>query len=405
MRHEFFLNLGKVAVLGDRVNPPLRPTSSPNRMKIALIAHLKFPIAEPFHGGLEMHTHCLTQELMARGHEVILFALSASDPSFQIIEPTLNAVEKEGAVDLFQQEPGFGLEFVNKFHAYLDVVTTIQRGDFDIVHNNSLHFLPLSLAHTLGCPMVTTLHCPPFPSLQSGVILARPYLGNQFVAVSQSIAQQWAADITHCKVIHNGIQVDRWHASTAGTPGTAFWYGRFCPEKGPEYAIQAAKQAGYKLRLAGSIYDQDYFDREIAPRLDEDVQYVGHLDHRDICREAGRAAVGLFTSTWDEPFGLVLPEMLACGTPVVSFDSGAAGEILDDSCGIIVPKRNVAAMAAAMPRAAALDRAACRRRAEFHFPVGRMITDYERLYQKLVPQVPALPTVTSVLRSSVGVVA
>ena len=202
-------------------------------MKIAIIAHLKFPIAQPFHGGLEMHTHCLTQELMARGHDVTLFALSSSDADFQVVEPTLNAVEKEGAVDLFQQEPGFGLEFVNKFHAYLEVVTTIQRGDFDIVHNNSLHFLPLSLAHTLGCPMVTTLHCPPFPSLQSGVILARPYLGNQFVAVSQSIAQQWAADITHCKVIHNGIQVDRWHASREGTPRYRLLVRPLLPREGP----------------------------------------------------------------------------------------------------------------------------------------------------------------------------
>ena len=378
-------------------------------MKIAIIAHLKFPISQPFHGGLEMHTHCLTQELMDRGHDVTLFALGDSDPSFHIVEPTLNAVEQEGGVDLFQEEPGFGLNFINKFHAYMDIVTTIQRGDFDIVHNNSLHFLPLALAHTLGCPMVTTLHCPPFPSLQSGVILARPYLGNQFVAVSQSIAEQWQNDITHCKVIHNGIQVDRWHASTEGEPGTAFWFGRFCPEKGPEYAIEAAKAAGYKLRLAGSIYDRAYFDKEVAPRLDENITYIGHLDHKDVCSEAGRASVGLFTSTWDEPFGLVLPEMLACGTPIVSFDSGAAKEILDDSCGIIVPKRDVAAMAAAIPEAAKLDRSACRRRAEFHFPIGRMISDYERLYQKLKPH-PAtntaaatLPSVTPVRRTSVSV--
>ncbi|CAH0999474.1 Glycogen synthase [Neolewinella maritima] len=375
-------------------------------MKIAIIAHLKFPISEPFHGGLEMHTHCLTQELMGHGHDVTLFALRDSDQSFQVVEPTLNAVEQEGAEDLFQNEPGFGLNFVNKFHAYMDIVTTIQRGGFDVVHNNCLHFLPLALAHTLGCPMVTTLHCPPFPSLQSGVILARPYLGNQFVAVSQSVAEQWATDITHCKVIHNGIQVDRWQETSEAEPAMAFWFGRFCPEKGPEYAIQAAKRAGYQLRLAGSIYDHAYFEREIAPRLDDDITYIGHLDHRGICQEAGRAAVGLFTSTWDEPFGLVLPEMLACGTPIVSFDSGAAGEILDESCGIIVPKCDIEAMAAAMPRAAELDRAACRRRAEFHFPIGRMISDYEKLYLKLVPQVHPLPAVVpAARRPSVSVVA
>jgi glycosyltransferase involved in cell wall biosynthesis len=357
-------------------------------MKIAIIAHMKFPIRQPFHGGLEMHTHCLTQELMRRGHDVTLFALSDSDPAFNVVEPTLNAISREGGEDLFAEEPGFGRDFVNKFHAYMEILTAIQRGDFDIVHNNSLHFLPLSIAHTLGCPMVTTLHCPPFASLRSGVMLARPYLGNQFVAVSESTASQWTDDITHCRVIHNGIQVDRWRYSGEGEAGTAFWFGRFCPEKGAEYAIYAARRAGYRLRLAGSIYDRGYFDRKVAPLLGGGIEYIGHLDHEEICREVGRAAVGLFTSTWDEPFGLVLPEMLACGTPVVSFDSGAAGEILDETCGIIVPKRDTAAMAGAMDRAAALDRAACRRRAERYFPVGRMISDYEKLYEKLTPQLP-----------------
>ena len=368
-------------------------------MRIAIIAHLKFPISQPFHGGLEMHTHCLTQELMERGHKVTLFALENSDPSFNVVQPTLNAVDHEGGVDIFAEEPGFGRDFVNKFHAYMEIMTTIQRGDFDIVHNNSLHFLPLALAHTLDCPMVTTLHCPPFASLRSGVILARPYLGNQFVAVSQSIAEQWADDITHCKVVHNGIQVDRWAPTTSAEPGTAFWFGRFCPEKGAEHAIRAARRAGYKLRLAGSVYDHAYFEREIEPLLGGDIEYIGHLDHDQICSEAGRASVGLFTSTWDEPFGLVLPEMLACGTPIVSFDSGAAGEILDDTCGIIVPKRDIEAMVAAMPVAAQLDRADCRRRAAFDFPIDRMISDYERIYERLVPQMPAAPMAGPVLSS------
>ncbi|MBB4078746.1 glycosyltransferase involved in cell wall biosynthesis [Lewinella aquimaris] len=364
-------------------------------MRIAIIAHLKFPISEPFHGGLEMHTHCLTQELMRRGHEVTLFALADSDPEFNVVQPTLEAIDRMEGIDLFEEEPGFGRDFVNKFHAYMEIVTAIQRGNFDVVHNNSLHFLPLSLAHTLECPMVTTLHCPPFASFRSGVLLARPYLGNQFVAVSESIAKQWEDSITHCRIVHNGIQIERWQATEAGEDRTAFWFGRFCPEKGPDYAIRAARRAGFKLRLAGSIYDNEYFTREVEPLLDDDIQYIGHLDHAAICREAGRAAVGLFTSTWDEPFGLVLPEMLACGTPIVSFDSGAAGEIIDDSCGVIVPKRDIAAMAAAMPVAARLNRPECRRRAERYFAIERMISDYERIYRKLVPQAKKINTVSA----------
>lgn len=374
-------------------------------MKIAIIAHLKFPIAQPFHGGLEMHTHCLTQELMDRGHEVTLFALAGSDVNFRVIEPTLDAVHHDHGVDLFQDEPGFGIEFINKFHAYMDIITRIQRGDFDLVHNNSLHFLPLSLAHTMGCPMVTTLHCPPFASLRSGVLLARPCPGNQFAAVSRYIAEQWRDDIARCRVILNGVQVDRWLATRSALPQTAFWLGRFCPEKGPHLAIQAARLAGYKLRLAGSIYDNDYFKREVEPYLDERIEYIGHLDHGGICREAGRSSVGLFTSTWDEPFGLVLPEMLVCGTPVVSFDSGAAAEILDESCGIIVAKGDVRAMAEAMPVAARLDRMDCRRRAADNFPVRRMINDYEQLYKELSPDLPFAVDLPGIRPTSFGVVA
>ncbi len=354
-------------------------------MKIAIIAHLKFPIAEPFHGGLEMHTHCLTQALMRRGHDVTLFALQDSDAAFQVKEPTLEAITPDQGNDLFQEEPGFGLEFVNKFHAYMEVVQTIQRGHFDIVHNNSLHFVPLALAHTIGCPMVTTLHCPPFASLRSGVVLARPNLGNQFVAVSESIARQWADDITHCRVVLNGIFVDRWTGTREAKEKTAFWFGRFCPEKGPHFAIQAARRAGYRLRLAGSIYDNAYFDSLIAPELDDRIEYIGHLDHAGICREAGNSAVGLFTSVWEEPFGLVLAELLACGTPVVAFDSGAASEIIQEGCGIIVEKGDVQAMAAAIPAAAALDRSDCRRHAEEAFTIERMIDDYEAVYRKLAP--------------------
>lgn len=332
-----------------------------------------------------MHTHALVQQLMARGHEVTLFALPDSDPNFRTIAPPLQATDQLDDAKRFREEPVFGRDFINKFYAYSAVLRKIGQEPFDLVHNNSLHYLPLALGHTLHCPMVTTLHCPPFESLRAGVILASPYAGNHFVAVSQSLGREWAPDLQQYSVIPNGIAVDGWAFSPAATERTAFWFGRICPEKGPEYAIRAARLAGFRLRLAGSIYDQDYFDRTIAPELGGDVEYIGHLNHAEVCREAGRAAVGLFTSVWEEPFGLVLPELLACGTPVAAFDSGAAREILDERSGIIVPKCDVAALADALPKAAALNRAHCRQRVDHHFTFDQMIDRYEALYHQLVP--------------------
>ena len=366
-------------------------------MKIAVIAHMKFPISQPYHGGLEMHTHVLVEELMNRGHDVTLYALASSDARFNVVQPDLDAVTMQQGIDLFEEEPGFGGEFVNKFHAYMQVMTEIQRGDYDVVHNNCLHFLPLSMAHTLPCPMITALHTPPFPSLQSGAILAKPYLGNYYVSVSDHLGQVWSPHIgPRYRVVHNGIRVTDFAFSAEAEPETAVWFGRFCPEKGPEYAIHAARRAGWKLKLAGSIYDREYFDREVRPLLDDDIQYVGHKNHDELGRLIGSCAVGLFTSTWDEPFGLVIPEMLACGTPLVAFESGAAPEIVNDCCGIIVPKFDVEAMAAAMPRAARLDRAACRRRAEQDFPVSRMIDDYEAIYDRVALRKTSNPKLTVV---------
>ena len=372
-------------------------------MKIAIIAHMKYPISQPYHGGLEMHTHILTEELIQRGHDVTLYALENSDPRFTVYQPELRGVTMNQGNDLFDEEPGYNREFVNLFHAYMEVMMHIQRGDYDIVHNNSLHFLPLSMAHTLPCPMVTALHTPPFPSLQSGAILAKPYLGNQFVSVSAHLGEVWSDYVQHYRVVHNGIRIANWTFSERARPKTAVWFGRFCPEKGPEYAIAAARRAGYHLKMAGSIYDQAYFDREIAPLLGEDVEMVGHLNHRQLSDLIGSAEVGLFTSTWDEPFGLVLPEMLACGTPVVAFDSGAASEIITAKCGVIVNKFDTNAMAAALPLAGTLSRTDCRQRAVEAFPISRMIDGYERMYQRLRPGVrrrPAAAAATSATTTS-----
>ena len=352
-------------------------------MNIAIISHLKFPIVEPFHGGLEMHTHILTKRLQERGHAVTLFALDGSDETFNVVQPQLSVVNMGLGNDLFEGEPDFHTSFIDKLHAYLDILRMIREGDFDVVHNNSLHFIPLTMAHTLPCPMVTALHTPPFPSLQSGALLAKTYLGNHFVSVSESLGRDWSDYVNRYEIIHNGVDTRAWSFNQHPEEGTAVWVGRFCPEKGPEFAIDAARKAGYHLKLAGSIYDQKYFDREIAPRLGPDVELVGHLNHHQLCNLIRRAEVGLFTSTWDEPFGLVLTEMLACGTPVASFDSGAAREIVCDDCGVIVPKGDVEALAEAIPKAAALSREHCRARAADEFPINKMVTSYEKLYQNL----------------------
>ncbi len=351
-------------------------------MKIAVIAHLHYPIAEPFSGGLEMHTHLLVRHLMQRGHEVDLYALGDSDPAFTLKPLQLDAIST--TTQLEQHEENESFEFMDKYHTYMDVMLRIIAGGYDVVHNNSLHYLPPAMAHLLPCPMVTALHTPPFPSLQSGVMTSANFGGSQFTAVSETLCRQWASYAPECQVVRNGVELQKWPMSERSTQKSAFWAGRICPEKAPHLAIAAALQAGYTLAMVGKIHDNAYYEAKVRPLFSDRVRYLGLVSQQEMAYHAGSAEVALFSSVWEEPFGLVLAEYLACGTPVVAFEVGAAAEVLDESCGILVPKVDVAAMARAIPVAATLSRQACRRRVASFFKVEKMIDDYEALYRRMI---------------------
>lgn len=357
-------------------------------MKIAVIAHLHQPIAEPFGGGLEMHTHLLVRHLMQRGHHVDLFALSESDPDFNLKPLQLSAIST--TTPLKQHEENESFEFMDKYHTYMDVMLRIIAGNYDVVHNNSLHYLPPAMAHLLPCPMVTALHTPPFPSLQSGVMTSDNFGGGRFVAVSHALCRQWAPFAPDCRVVHNGIELQNWPWNERGTPKTAFWAGRICPEKAPHLAMAAAVRAGYAIELAGKICDEPYFLEKVKPLLGPQVRYLGLLTQQEMAFFVGHAEVALMSSIWEEPFGLVLAEYLACGTPVVAFEVGAAGEVLDESCGILVPKGDVEMMARAIPVAATLSRQACRARVASFFKVEKMMDEYIMLYREAVKEANAL---------------
>lgn len=353
-------------------------------MKIAVLSHLKYPIAEPFYGGLEMHTHMLVRQLMERGHQVDIFALPDSDPAFNIRPLERGKLRMNTGKDLFEGPPEFTRDFLDLQHTYLNAMLDIRDGGYDLVHNNCLHYLPPAMAHTLPCPMVTILHTPPFPSLQSGILTGSRCPNNRYVAISDHSGQTWLPYARRYRVIHNGIEVDRWPLSNQFIPETAIWMGRICPEKGTHLAIVAARKAGFRLRIAGAVYDQDYYEKEVLPLLGPDIKLLGHLTHAELAREIGRSQVGLFTSTWEEPFGLVLAEIMACGTPVAAFDSGAARELVGEGCGTVVTKGDTDALARAMVESRSLSRADCRRHVEEHFSVRQMIDGYESLYAEVV---------------------
>lgn len=348
-------------------------------MRIAIVAHLKHAITEPFAGGLEMHTHILAKSLRARGHDVTLFASTRSDPATGLAaicdETALNAAGIAEATDIM---------FFREHHAYLRLMSELRRSEFDIVHNNSLHYLPVAMADTLPMPMVTTLHTPPFCWLESGIRLCRAE-ATRFVAVSDAIRTMWSPIVAIDRVVGNGIDLDRFpYRAVPDADPYLVWYGRIVPEKGPHLAIAAARRVGLPLRIAGPISDPAYFATEVAPHLGDAVRHVGHLDHRSLSRLIAGARAFLCTPRWDEPYGLVVAESLSCGTPVAAFARGAIPSLLDADSGVLATPDDVASLADAARRAMTLDRSACRARAEAICDAGVMIDGYEALYRDMV---------------------
>ncbi|MCU1513467.1 MAG: glycosyltransferase family 4 protein [Microbacteriaceae bacterium] len=345
-------------------------------LRICLIASSRFPVAEPFVGGLEAHTHALAGALKARGHEVSLFAGPGSDPALGVheLDVAVLSVSQLARADVGAAPE----EWMREHHAYLSLMLDLSRTGadrFDVVHNNSLHHLPVAMASAIEVPIVTTLHTPPTPWLESAMILA-PH-ESHFVAVSSSTSESWAHAVPST-VIMNGVDTGLWRPGPGGE--RAIWFGRLVPEKAPHLAIEAARLAGIPIDLAGPILDRAYFSRCVSPLLGEGVRYLGHLDHAQLVDVVGSSCVTVATPVWDEPYGLVAAESLACGTPVAAFAMGALPEIVDDTCGRLAVPGDTASLAEAMKESTRLSRDDARSRALEFCSLDRMVDQYERLY-------------------------
>lgn len=344
-------------------------------MKIALIASSRFPVAQPFAGGLEAHTWSLARGLLDRGHEVRLFAAPGSDPGLGVAElPLRPAVLSETArADVSTSSDWF----LQEHHAYLALMLSLAEQDVDVVHNNSLHYLPVAMAAALPMRMVSTLHTPPTPWLESA-IQAPSTCPVSFVAVSRHTARAWQHVVPTASVVHNGIDLDHWRPGPGGGP--AVWTGRICPEKGPHLAAQAAALAGVPLLLAGPVMDQGYFDAQVRPWLRDGIEHVGHLTTEELVGLVGSASACLVTPCWEEPYGLVVAEALACGTPVAGFARGALPELVSRDVGRLVRPGDVPALATALREVQQLDRGQVRAHAERHCSVDAMVEAYLDLY-------------------------
>lgn len=378
-------------------------------MHVVVIAHTRHPISQPFAGGLESLTWHLVDGLVQRGHGVSVFAARGTEPipGVEHLWPEELALSPAAQEDVSMPEAGW----MQRHHAYLRLMLSLaSRDDVDVVSNHSLHYLPAAMAPTLRAPSVLTLHTPPTPWLESALAVAdadpgRPALTS---AVSRFTARAWSHR-TSAHVIPNGVDTRTWRPGPGGD--RLVWSGRIVPEKAPHLAVRIARAVGMPLVLAGPLSDPAYAREQVLPLCGGEVEYAGHLRGPELAELVGSSAAAVVSPAWDEPYGLVAAEALACGTPVLALERGGLPEVVRPGVGRLVqvrvagrllPEDQIVARAAALlPEVLALPRERCRESAVEHHSVDRMVEDYVRLFEQTAgvrPRGPGEPAMGRTLR-------
>ena len=239
----------------------------------------------------------------------------------------------------------------------------------------------LPLASLVSTPTVHTLHNNFTPDNQK---VFRYHHQQPYVSISEAQRQ---IKLNYVATVYNGIETSDYpFIAEPQEPQYLAFLGRFSPEKGPHQAIAIAKQTGWRLKMAGKVDvdDAQFFEQEIVPHIDgQQIEYLGEINHAEKAELLGNATITLFPINWQEPFGLVMIESMATGTPVISMNLGSVQEVIvHGETGFIC--QNYAEMATMIPAALALNRQACRKHIENKFSVNHMVNDYEAVYQQII---------------------
>jgi glycosyltransferase involved in cell wall biosynthesis len=342
-------------------------------MRIAQVAPLWERVPPPAYGGIELVVGLLTEELVARGHEVTLFASGDS-----ITSAKLESIHPQ-ALRLDPTIKEYGI------YEMLQLATVYERSaEFDLIHSHmGCAALPYSKLTTT--PTVHTLHGIFTPDNEKMFAHAKD---RPFVSISNSQRED-RLGLNCVATVYNGVDANN-HTffPTPDEPAYLAFLGRMSPEKGPHHAIEIAKATGIPLKMAGKVdpVDEDYFNCQILPQIDGvQIQFLGEADRYQKNDLMGRAIATLFPITWREPFGLVLIESMAAGTPIIAMNLGSVPEIvLDGISGYIC--NNVAECIAAVSRIPEISRSGCREYVTRRFGVEQMATGYLAVYEDLLAE-------------------
>jgi glycosyltransferase involved in cell wall biosynthesis len=339
-------------------------------MRIAQVAPLYESVPPQAYGGTERVVSYLTEELVRQGHEVTLFAAGDSVTAAELVAGCERSLRTHDAC----RDP--------LAHHYVMLERVIQRAsDFDVVHFH-IDYLHFPISRRIGVPFVTTLHGRlDLPDLQP---VYDEFTETPLVSISDA-QRAPLPQANFVRTVHHGLPQDLHHPSFESGGYFAF-LGRISPEKRVDRAITIAKELGVPLKIAAKVdaADRVYYEREIAPMLDDSlVEFIGEIGEHEKGDFLRGARALLFPIDWPEPFGLVMIEAMACGTPVVAFRHGSVPEILDHGVsGFIVDDLDAATDAARRTRE--IERRACRAAFERRFSVERQANTYLEVYAELI---------------------
>jgi glycosyltransferase involved in cell wall biosynthesis len=357
-------------------------------MRVGILAPPWAPVPPALYGGIETVLDQLARALVALGHEVVLFA---SGDSTCPVQRRAALAEAEGA-RIGMTVP----ELRHVLHAYEALE------DVDVIHDHTVAGPFVAALVGAGAahgpieieairlrrvpPVVTTIHGPFNEELAD--LYGRLASRVPVLAVSHHQAAR-APQVPVAQVIHHGIDATAFPLGTGEGDDEGpylLFLGRMSADKGPDRAIEVARKAGMRLLIAGKMrepWERAYFEERVEPALGADVRYLGEVPHERKLELLGGARALLFPIRWDEPFGLVMLEAFACGTPVVAFPEGAAPEVVEDGVtGFLCSDEE--AMVDAVGRLDEIDRAACRAAVEGYFSAERMAREHAAFYASLL---------------------
>jgi glycosyltransferase involved in cell wall biosynthesis len=346
-------------------------------LRIAQVAPLYERVPPLLYGGTERVVAHLTDELVARGHDVTVFASGDSETPARLIAPTARALRLDpAATDTLSPH-------------IVELAQVFQRAaDFDVIHCH-VDYLAFPFGRLVRTPTLHTLHG------RLDLPFLRPIFQHfhDVPAVSISDAQRTPLrelEVAWAGTVHHGLPTGDYPCGSGAGRYLAF-LGRICPEKRPDIAIEVAKRAGVPLKIAAKVdaADRAYFEHTIHPLLGHPlIEFVGEIAEKDKARFLGDATALLFPIDWPEPFGLVVIEALACGTPVIARERGSVPElIVHGRTGFVAD--TVDELVSAVKRIDIIDRAECRRHFEERFSAARMADEYEAIYRRLLAAPPS----------------